>query len=130
MGASYTAAGFLKLFTQDGHHNFIYELGQWGVSETLAGALTWLVGTLEFASGLLLLLGAYTAIVAVVQTLGTIGLIIGILIRGLPQAYDSLGYFPYELPNAAYSWAIVGGLLTLLFGGAGKFSVDDLRKSA
>ena|SRR5271165_126407 len=130
MSLSYTAAGFLKLFTGNGHQNFIYELGHWGISGTLASALTWCVGTLEFASGLLLLVGAYVSLVAIVQTLGTIGLVIATFIGGLPPPYDGLGYFPYALPNKAYSLAIVAGLLTLLFGGAGKYSVDEQRKSS
>ena len=130
MGASYAAAGFLKLFNGNGHHNFIYELGHWGISSGLANALTWFVGTLEFASGLLLLVGAYVSLVAIVQTLGTIGLLIAICIGGFPPAYHGLDYFPYALPDVPYSWAIVAGLLTLLFGGAGNYSVDALRKGS
>jgi uncharacterized membrane protein YphA (DoxX/SURF4 family) len=127
---SYTAAGFLKVFTGPGHDNFIYELGHWGIFGTLANVLTWVVGGLEFASGLLLLIGAYVSLVAIVQTLGTIGLLIGIFAWGLPPAAPGLDYFPYALPDAAYSFAIIATLLTLLFGGAGMYSVDKLRKSS
>lgn len=123
LGASYTAAGYLKLFTENGHHNFIFELGHWGVSSVFADVLTWFVGALEFASGLLLLIGAFSSAVAVVQTLATIGLLIAIFIGGFPPAYDGLGYFPYALPDVPYSFAIVAGLLTVLFGGSGKYSV-------
>ena len=130
LGASYTAAGFLKLFTNGGHMNFVVELGHWGVTGTLADVLTWFVGALEFASGLLLLVGAFAAVVAIVQALSTITLIIALYICGSPAPYDGLGYFPYVLPDLPYSWAILAGLLTVLFGGAGKFSVDDLRKSS
>jgi uncharacterized membrane protein YphA (DoxX/SURF4 family) len=130
MGASYTAAGFLKLFTANGHQNFIYELSHWGIPGGLADAATWFVGVLEFASGLLLLIGLYTALVAVVQVVSTVGLLIAFCIGGFPPAYDGLGYFPYVLPDAPYSFAIIAALLTLLFGGAGRYSVDDLRKSS
>jgi uncharacterized membrane protein YphA (DoxX/SURF4 family) len=129
LAVSYTAAGFLKLFTANGHLNFVHELSHWGVPGTLASAFTWFVGGLEFASGLLLLVGAYASLVAIVQTLSTIALLIAISIGGQPPAYDGLGYFPYVLPDIPYSFAIVAGLLTLLFGGVGKYSVDDLRKS-
>ncbi len=128
MGVSYIAAGFLKLFNGNGHHNFIYELGHWGISGALASASTWFVGFLEFASGLLLVAGAYVSLVAIVQAVGTIGLLIAIWIGGFPPAYDGLNYFPYCLPDVPYSWAIVAGLLTLLFGGAGKYSYDALRR--
>jgi len=127
---SYTAAGFLKLFTANGHQNFVFELGHWGVFGAIANALAWFVGALEFGSGLLLIVGAYVSLVAIVQTLGTIGLVIGIYIGGLPPAYDGLDYFPYALPDVSYSLAIIAGLLTLLFGGAGKYSVDGRRKSS
>ena len=130
MGASYTAAGFLKLFSHNGHHNFMYELCHWGIHGGLANALTYFVGILEFASGLLLLAGAYVSLVAIVQTLGTIGLLIAICIGGFPPAAHGLDYFPYALPDVPYSWAIIAGLLTLLFGGAGKYSVDALRKGS
>jgi len=128
MGASYTAAGFLKLFNENGHNNFIHELSAWGITGTLANVFTWFMGALEFASGLLILIGAYVSLVAIVQTLGTIGLLIGICLWGLPPAAECCNYFPYALPNVPYSFAIIAGLLTLLFGGAGKFSVDELRK--
>jgi uncharacterized membrane protein YphA (DoxX/SURF4 family) len=79
---------------------------------------------------LLLLAGAYVSLVAIVQTLGTIGLLIAIWVGTFPPAYHGLDYFPYALPDVPYSWAIVAGLLTLLFGGAGKYSVDALRKGS
>src|SRR5712671_3120915 len=84
LGASYTAAGFLKLFTGDGHQNFITELSHWGIPGALANVATWLVGTLEFASGLLILVGAFASLVAIVQLLATIGLLIAIFIGGFP----------------------------------------------
>ncbi len=129
MGVSYTAAGFLKVFTTAGHQNFITEMSHWHIPYGLGNALTWLIGSLEFASGLLVLIGLWVSLVAVVQTVGTIGLVIGILILGLPPGTPGLDYFPYALPDVPYSMAIVAGLLTLLFGGAGKFSIDELRKS-
>jgi uncharacterized membrane protein YphA (DoxX/SURF4 family) len=130
LGVSYTAAGYLKLFTTNGRNNFIYELGHWGISGFLANASPWFVGALEFASGLLLLVGAYTGLVAIVQTLSTIGLLIAIWIGGLPPASPGLNYFPYCLPDVPYSFAIIAGLLTLLFGGAGKYSIGELGKSS
>src|SRR5450631_302755 len=110
LGASYTAAGFLKLFSPGGHENFIVELSHWGVSSGLANVLTWFVGALEFASGLLLLAGAFASMVAIVQTLATVGLLVAIFIGGQPPAYDGLGYFPYVLPDVPYSFAIIAGL--------------------
>jgi putative oxidoreductase len=130
LGASYAAAGFLKLFTANGHENFIFELSHWGVSGALANVATWFVGALEFGSGLLLLVGALAGLVAIVQVLSTVGLLIAIFIGGLPPAYDGLGYFPYALPDVPYSFAIIAALLTVLFGGTGKFSLSQLGKAS
>lgn len=130
MGASYTAAGYLKLFTPKGRGNFVFELGHWGITGALANAFTWFMGGLEFASGLLILIGAYVSLVAIVQALGTFGLVIVIIFCGLPPPAPGADYFPYRLPDIPYSLAIIAGLLTLLFGGAGKYSVDELRKKS
>jgi len=130
LGASYAAAGFLKLFTANGHQNFIFELSHWGVSVGLASAATWFVGALEFASGLLLLAGVFASVVAIVQVLSTVGLLIAIFIGGFPPAYDGLGYFPYALPDVPYSFAIIAALLTVLFGGTGKYSLSELGKAS
>src|SRR5258708_11759719 len=105
------------------------ELSAWGITGGLADAFTWFVGALEFASGLLVLVGAYVSLVAIVQALSTISLLIGIYFCGFPPADPCCNYFPYALPNVPYCFAIIAALLTLLFGGAGKYSVDELRKS-
>jgi uncharacterized membrane protein YphA (DoxX/SURF4 family) len=87
----------------------------------------WLVGLVETASGLALIIGLLVRLVAAFNLLQLVGLlVIGLLRGGIPPALPGLEYFPYQLPGYQVSLLTIGGLAALLIGGAGLYSVDRL----
>ena len=128
-GIYFILSGFSKLFTSAGHGNIVYQLA--GLKIPFPETVSWGVGAIEFFGGLLLLAGFLTAIAAALNIFSTGGHFLFALMSGL---FPSGGFpapqpplpdaFPYTLPEYGFSLLLMGGLLTLIIGGAGAYSVD------
>jgi putative oxidoreductase len=99
---------------------FVGMLGGLGVPFPEVSA--WGIGVLELAGGLLLILGALARIVSLLMI---VEMVVAIYLVHLPSGFiappGSEGPPGYEL-NVLY----IAGLLALLIGGAGRFSIDGL----
>lgn len=129
IGGGFIYHGLPKILSVEGHQQFAGMLGGLGVPA--AGAMAWVVGISEVLGGLLLILGLFTrwATIPLIATM-----IVAILLVHLPNGFAAgnvTGLGPagplfgppgYE-PNLMY----LAGLLALLIGGAGAFSLDQAR---
>jgi putative oxidoreductase len=119
LGIGMMQAGFPKLFIPAGRENIAHLLAELGIP--MPHIMGWVVGFIEFVGGLGILVGGLIAIAAGINALSIVTLIVLSLIRGgIPQPLPSGEPFPdYQLAAL-----ILAGMLTLVLGGAGAFSVD------
>jgi putative oxidoreductase len=93
-----------------------------GSGVPLPDITTWIVAGLELGGGILLILGALTRLVSALMI---IEMLVAIYLVHLPSGFvappGSEGPPGYEL-NVMY----IAGLLALLIGGAGRYSIDGL----
>jgi Dyp-type peroxidase family len=128
-GIYFILTGFPKLFTVAGHGNIVYQLTMLRIP--FPGIVCWGVGSIEFFGGLLLLAGFLTPLAAWLNIFSTGGHFLFALMTGL---FPSGGFpapkpplpnaFPWTLPTYGFSLLLMAGLLTLIIGGAGAYSVD------
>jgi putative oxidoreductase len=125
-GLLYALSGWPK-FSGIGHANIVYLLGQLGFP--WPEVTSYLVAAVEFGGGLALILGAFTRLVAGLNVLSTSSLLLLAWLRGgIPEPRNpALRHFPYEFPSYTVSLFIIAGLLFLLLGGAGAWSIDSWR---
>jgi putative oxidoreductase len=129
LGAIFVAHGAQKLFGiwggggVAGTTAFFEQLGL-----SAAMPLAVLVGLVEFVGGLMLLLGAFTAIAALALTV--------IMAGAIWNVHAAHGFFLdwSRAPEAGFGYefnlALIAGLLCLALGGPGALSVDDRRANA
>jgi putative oxidoreductase len=121
LGLGYMYHGYPKLFSAEGHASIMGMLQNMGVPAP--GPMSWVVGFTEFVGGLALVVGALVTLVSFV--LGA-SLVVNILIAmfrgGFPQPLP--GQQP--LPGYETSLAYIAGLLALIIGGAGVYSIDRM----
>jgi putative oxidoreductase len=119
LGAIFVQSGFGKLAGLAG-----FTAGLEGMGVPLAAVLAPLGATVEFFGGLALVLGAWTRPAAV-------------LVAGFTVAATLIAHRFWDYPAEQQAMqtiqfmknlAIVGGLLGVVAAGAGRFSVDGLRK--
>ena len=122
-------SGFPKLFTVAGHNNIVYQLTMLRIP--FPEVVCWGVGAIEFFGGLLLAAGFLTTAAAALNIFSTGGHFLFALMSGqfpsggFPPPQTPLpNAFPYTLPEYGFSLLLMGGLLTLIIGGAGAYSVD------
>jgi putative oxidoreductase len=112
--------GGIKLFVPGGHENIAYLVGQLGVP--FADAMGWVVGVVEFAGGLGILLGLLFKLATVANTLNIGGLLVlGAIAGGIPAPLP--GGDP--LPEFREAFLILAGVVSLLLSGPGKFALRD-----
>lgn len=118
--------GFPKLFSAEGRQGFVGMLG--GIGVPAPELTSWLVGIVELFGGLALILGAFVAIVAV---LNIISMLVAMFTVHLPNGFSFInmtGMGPdgptFGMPGYEVNLLYIAGLLTLLLGGAGALSVD------
>jgi putative oxidoreductase len=112
--------GGIKLFVPGGHENITYLVGQLGVP--FADAMGWVVGVVEFAGGLGILLGLLFKLATVANTLNIGGLLVlGAIAGGIPAPLP--GGDP--LPEFREAFLILAGVVSLLLSGPGKFALRD-----
>ncbi len=114
MGIGFMIHGYPKLFGggHEGTTGFFTNLGI-----PAPALMAWVVGIVEFFGGLLLILGAFTTVVA---TLCLIDMLVAIFVVHLPNGFLASGG-GVELPLL-----YAAGFLALIIGGAGMLSVDRM----
>ncbi len=129
LGFGFVFHGYGKLFSGQGHDGFVGMLTNIGVPAPALNA--WLVGAVEFFGGLALIAGAAVTVVGALQIVimlvatFTVGLPAGfnfMNVVGMTEAGPQFGPPGYEV-NLLY----IAGLVSLIVGGAGAYSVDRLR---
>lgn len=122
--------GFPKLFSAEGHAGFVGMLE--GIGVPAPGATAWLVGIVEFVGGLMILIGAFTAVAA---ALNVIDMLVAMFTVHFPAGFSFLnitGMGPegmtFGLPGYEVNLLYIGGLLALILGGPGALSVDAARR--
>jgi uncharacterized membrane protein YphA (DoxX/SURF4 family) len=116
LGAYFILAGMMKL---DQHYTFIAHVKAFGLLPDQAALLYGLVlPYAEIAIGALLVLGFCTTLAGLLSSLLLLSFII------------ALGTFPNTGRLFNKDIILLGGSLSLLFSGAGAYSVDRFRKSA
>lgn len=111
--------GWPKLFDAGFHEQFVGGLDAMGVPmPVLAG---WGIGTLEVAGGLFLMLGALTRLVSLLMI---IEMLFAIVLVHLPSGFVAPP--GTEVPGYELNVLYIAGLLSLLIGGAGRYSIDSI----
>jgi putative oxidoreductase len=119
-GGCFMYAGARKLFLRQGHANIVHILQ--GMGLPAPREMSWVVGLVEFGGGLSLVTGTWTRPLAVVNVFNLVGNTSWALKRGgFPDPLP--GQQP--LPDYLSSILGIGGLLSLVLGGPGRYSVDS-----
>jgi putative oxidoreductase len=129
LGAGFIYHGWPKLFSVVGHEQFAGTLVSLGIPG--AQLMSWVVAVVEVVGGLALLLGAWTQWVAIPLI---VEILVALFTVHLSQGFSFIhvigmenGQPVYGLPGWEVDLLYLGGLITLLLGGAGALSVDSAR---
>lgn len=123
LGVGLIRHGGIKLFAAGGHANIAHLLAQLGVPA--ADLMAWIVGVVEFAGGLGILLGVRLPITAGINAVNVAGLLVlGAIRGGIPAPLP--GGDP--LPSFREAFLILAAALTLVLGGPGPLSIGEDRK--
>jgi len=125
LGAGLVRHGGIKLFAVGGHENIAHLIAELGVP--WSGMMAWIVGLVECGGGLAILVGALMPLAAGINAVNVAGLLVlGALRGGIPEPLP--GGDP--LPAFREAFLILAGTLTLVLGGAGAWSVDQVLAHA
>ncbi|MCH7803312.1 MAG: DoxX family protein [Acidobacteria bacterium] len=129
MGFGFVYHGFPKLFLPGEREVFVGMLRTIGVPQP--GLMAWAVGALEFVGGLALIVGAF---VVIFGCLLTINMLVALFTVHLPQGFNFMHITgmaetgpTFGMPGYEVNLLYIAGLLVLILGGAGAFSVDRRR---
>jgi putative oxidoreductase len=124
LGGGLIYHGGIKLFAPGGHANITHLLAQLGVPA--ANLMAWIVGVVECAGGLGILLGVLLPLTAGINAVNVLGLLVlGAIRGGIPVPLP--GGDP--LPSFREAFLILAAALTLVLGGAGPFSIGGHSRS-
>lgn len=113
LGGAMMAHGVSKF--QGGIENTAGFFGSLGIPAP--GLMAWVVALLETVGGLMLIVGAFTAIVSVL-------LILNMLVAMFTVHWDAGFFFTNQPPGIEVNLLFIAGLLALVLGGPGAYSVD------
>lgn len=113
LGGAFMAHGISKF--QGGIENTAGFFGSLGIPAP--GLMAWAVALLETVGGLMLIVGAFTAIVSVL-------LILNMLVAMFTVHWDAGFFFTNQPPGIEVNLLFIAGLLALVLGGPGAYSVD------
>ena len=129
LGFGFVYHGFPKLFLPGEREAFVGMLRTIGVPQP--GLMAWSVGVLEFVGGLALIVGAF---VVIFGCLLTINMLVALFTVHLPQGFNFMHITgmtetgpTFGMPGYEVNLLYIAGLLVLILGGAGAFSVDRRR---
>ena len=128
LGLGFVIHGWEKI--ADGTKGFQGMLQMTGIPG--GAAMAWFVALLEFLGGLALILGAFVLIVSVLLI---INMLVAMVTVHLPHGFSFLnitGMGPegptFGMPGYEVNLLYIAGLLALVLGGAGLYSVDAKRR--
>lgn len=120
-GGGFMYHGYPKIFTADGHQSFLHIMEGMGVP--FPNVMSWVIGGLEFFGGLFLVVGAFVVTMSVLLTIElTVNILIALFSGGFPPPLNP----DQPLPGYESSFLYISGLLALILGGAGAFSLTRL----
>lgn len=126
LGYGFVFHGFGKLFPDGGHASFAGMLS--GIGVPFPDLMAWFVGILEFVGGIGLILGA---VVPLWTVLLSINMLVALFTVHLPAGFSFLHIVgmtengpQFGMPGYEVNLLYLAGLLTLLVGGPGAYSVD------
>ena len=129
LGVGFVYHGFPKLFLPGEREAFVGMLRTIGVPQP--GLMAWAVGALEFVGGLALIAGAF---VVIFGSLLTINMLVAMFTAHLPQGFNFIHITgmtetgpTFGMPGYEVNLLYIAGLVVLILGGAGAFSVDRRR---
>ena len=129
LGFGFVYHGFPKLFLPGEREAFVGMLQTIGVPQP--GLMAWAVGALEFVGGLALIAGAF---VVIFGSLLTINMLVALFTVHLPQGFNFMHITgmtetgpTFGMPGYEVPLLYIAGLVVLILGGAGAFSVDRRR---
>jgi putative oxidoreductase len=127
LGAGMIYHGFPKLFTSQGHTEFVALLT--GISIPAPEFMAWVVGLLEFFGGLALILGMFTAPVAFLLVLHQVVAMTQVHLSSGFSFLNILQQTPagpvFGVPGYEVNLLYIAGLTSLILSGAGAWSVDE-----
>lgn len=122
LGGGLILHGGIKLIAPGGHANIAYLVGELGVPFT--DFVGWLVGVVEFAGGVGILLGIFFRLATVANALNVAGLLLlGFAAGGIPAPLP--GGDP--LPGFREALLILAGVVSLLLSGPGRLALSGSR---
>lgn len=120
--------GFPKLFSGEGRAGFVGMLE--GIGVPVPGLMGWAVGLVEFLGGVALLAGAFVSIAGVLLI---VDMLVALFKVHLPHGFGFVNITGmtesgpvFGMPGYEVNLLYIGGLLALVLGGAGAYSVDRL----
>lgn len=121
--------GLPKLFSSQGHQRFVGMLE--GIGVPAPNLMAWVVGVVEVLGALALLAGAFVAIASIVLI---VNMLVAMFTVHLPSGFNFInitGMGPagpvFGMPGVEVNLLYIAGLLALVIGGAGIWSVDGRR---
>ena len=128
LGVGFVYHGWPKLFSSQGHQGFVGMLGALGVPAPEMTA--WLVGLVETVGGLALIVGAFVAVVSVVLI---VDMVVAMVTVHAPNGFNFINITGmgkegpvFGMPGAEVNLLYIAGLLALVIGGTGAWSVEAL----
>jgi putative oxidoreductase len=129
LGFGFIYHGFPKLSSIAGHQQFAGMLQGMGIPSP--NVMAWLVATLEVVGGLALILGV---LVTFMSALLTINMLVALWTVHLPHGFSFLNITgmtesgpTFGMPGYEVNLLYIAGLLALILGGAGAYSLDRRR---
>ena len=129
LGFGFVYHGFPKIFLPGEREAFVGMLRTIGVPQP--ALMAWAVGALELVGGLALIAGAF---VVIFGSLLTINMLVALFTVHLPQGFNFMHITgmtetgpTFGMPGYEVNLLYIAGLLVLILGGAGAFSVDRRR---
>ena len=118
--------GFPKLFSSEGHAGFVGMLQ--GIGVPAPDLMAYVVGAVEFFGGLMIFVGAFVAVAAV---LNIVNMLVAMFTVHLPNGFNFIHITgmtesgpTFGMPGYEVNLLYIAGLAALLLGGAGAASVD------
>jgi len=128
VGIGFVIHGFPKLFNGGARQGFTAMLENIGVPA--AGLSAWVVGLVEFFGGLMLIAGAFVAVVTVLQI---VVMLVALFTVHLPNGFNFINITGqtdtgpvFGMPGYEVNLLYIAGLLALFLYGASEWSVDKM----
>ncbi len=129
LGFGFVYHGFPKLFLPGEREAFVGMLRTIEVPQP--GLMAWAVGALEVVGGLALIAGAF---VVIFGSLLTINMLVAMFTVHLPHGFSFMSITgmtetgpTFGMPGYEVNLLYIAGLVVLILGGAGAFSIDRRR---